>query len=67
MLGTKEKCPHCGYEGDPKFIKPYCIEGYDPLMVTVVCPKCGRKWELAPAINYTEEANEGNQNTNPTT
>lgn len=54
MLGTKNKCPKCGYDGDPKFVDSFCEVGYDPLMVEVKCRKCDLKYEIAPPPWYRE-------------
>ena len=56
MMETQAKCPYCSYIGRPKNIKLLSKVGYDPLMVNVKCPRCEKKWFLAPELNYKEEA-----------
>lgn len=56
MLGTLEKCPHCGHVGVRRGnIKLVDTEGLDPLMVKVQCTYCGKYYYLAPALNYKEK------------
>jgi len=55
VLGTKNKCPNCGYKGEPKFIDAFGKAGYDPLMDKVRCPECKTEYEVAPPPWYEEK------------